>query len=63
MADFTEWEKLSPEEKKIQLYLNQKKLLDGFLEHGAITQAQYDKSFRDLTEKMGMQDYAGKQDK
>ena len=28
----TEWEKLSPEEKRIQLYLRQKKTLQDFLE-------------------------------
>lgn len=35
----------------------QKKMLEDFLEHGAISQAQFDKSFGDLTEKMGMQEY------
>ena len=49
-----EWEQLSPEEKKKQLYLNQKKTLEDFLERGAISKAQYDKSLGDLTEKMGM---------
>ena len=53
----TDWEKLSPEEKKVQLYLKQKKLLDDFLERGAISRAQYEKSFGDLTIKMGMQTY------
>ena len=48
------WSRLSPEEKKKELYLLQKHILDDFLERGAITQAQYDKSFGDLTEKMGM---------
>lgn len=38
-----------------QLYLKQKHLLDTFLEHGAISQEQYNKSLGDLTEKMGMQ--------
>ena len=42
------------EEKKRNLYLRQKQLLDTFLEHGAISQAQYDKSLGDLTEKMGI---------
>ena len=51
-----DWETLSPEEKKKALYLKQKRLLDTFLEHGTITQAQYDKSLHDMTEKMGMQD-------
>ena len=49
-----EWEQLSPEDKKKQLYLNQKQTLDTFLAHGAISKAQYDKSLGDLTEKMGM---------
>lgn len=35
---------LSPEEKKKQLFLNQKKLLDTFLEKNAFFKAQYDKS-------------------
>jgi len=51
-----EWERLSPEKKKEELYLRQVRLLQTFLERGAISQAQYDKSFHDLTEKMGMQD-------
>ena len=34
---------LTPEEKKIQLFLNQKHTLDMFLERGAISQAQYDR--------------------
>ena len=49
-----QWEMLSPEEKKKQLFLNQKQLLDTFLEKHAISQAQYDKSLGDLREKMGM---------
>ena len=61
-GDFTDWRKitvietenLSYDEKKRRLYLDQKKLLDTFLEHGAISKAQYDKSLGDMTEKMGM---------
>ena len=49
------WAKLTPEEKKTQLFQNQKKTLDLFLERGAISQAQYDKSLGDLREKMGIQ--------
>ena len=49
-----EWEQLSPEQKKIQLYLEQKKTLEPFLAHGAISRAQFDKSLTDLTVKMGM---------
>ena len=44
MMEQSEWEKLSTEQKKKQLYLNQKKLLDTFLEHHAISQGQYDKA-------------------
>jgi hypothetical protein len=51
-----EWEFLSPEEKKRELFLRQKRTLDMFLERNAISQAQYDKSLGDLREKMGMQD-------
>ncbi len=49
-----EWEQLSPEQKKIQLYLEQKKTLETFLAHGTISRAQFDKSLTDLTVKMGM---------
>lgn len=50
------WEKLTPEEKRKQLFLDQKHTLDLFLERRAISQVQYDKSLGDLIEKMGMQD-------
>ena len=40
-------------EKKHFLYLKQKAMLDTFLAHGAITQAEHDKSLHDLTVKMG----------
>ena len=45
---------MTPEEKKHYLFLNQKKTLDLFLERGAISQAQYNKSLGDLREKMGV---------
>ena len=41
------------EQKNHQLYLKRKQMLDMFLEHGAISQSQHDKSLHDLTEKMG----------
>lgn len=47
-----EWDSLSYEQKNHQLFLKQKALLDQFLEKGAISQAQHDKSLHDLTEKM-----------
>ena len=46
-----------PEKKTIELYLRQKQMLEQFLERNAISQAQFDKSLGDLTEKMGMQKY------
>ena len=49
------WSKLSPEEKKVQLFLQQKETLDLFLARNAISQAQYDKSYGDLVVKMGME--------
>lgn len=48
-------ESVSREGKNKELYLKQKKLLQTFLEHGAISKAQYEKSLGDLAEKMGMQ--------
>lgn len=50
-----EWTSLTYEEKSRMLFLRQKKTLDMFLERGAISQAQHDKSLHDLIEKMGMQ--------
>ena len=47
---------LTHEEQQKELYLKQKHTLDLFLERGAISQAQYDKSLGDLTEKMGIQE-------
>lgn len=46
------WSVLSPEEKKDQLFWNQKRTLDLFIERGAINQAQYDKSLGYLQKKM-----------
>lgn len=42
----------SYKEKLKQLYFEQKKTLNLFLERGAISKAQYDKSLGDLTAKM-----------
>lgn len=46
------WDSLSYEEKNSLLFERQKKMLEEFLERGAISQQQYDKSLHDLTEKM-----------
>lgn len=48
-----EWKTLTYEEKNRLLFLRQKRLLDMFLERNAISKAQYEKSFYDLTSKMG----------
>ncbi len=53
IVDSHQWEKLTYKEKNHQLFLREKAPLDGFLEHGAISQAQHDKSLHDLIEKMG----------
>lgn len=50
----------SDEQKKIDLYLRQKNMLEQFLERNAISKEQFEKSLGDLTEKMGMQDYRNK---
>ena len=55
-AQAISWDQLTAEEKKVQLFLNQKQTLDLFLERGAISQAQYDKSLGDLREKMGVKE-------
>ncbi len=44
---------LSHSEKKHKLYLAQKQTLDSFLERGAISKQQYEKSLHDLCVKMG----------
>lgn len=51
----TEWSLLPDAEKKRQLYLHQKDVLDKFLERGAISRQQYEKSLNDMTAKMGME--------
>ena len=47
------WSGLSYESKNRELYLRQKQTLDLFLERGAISKAQHDRSLHDLTVKMG----------
>lgn len=46
------------DEKKKELFLIQKKTLDTFIGTGAITKAQYDKSYGDLVRLMGMEEVA-----
>ena len=47
------WATMTHEEKNRILYQKQKELLAAFLEKGAISREQYEKSLHDLTEKMG----------
>ena len=49
----TDWDHLSYEDKNHELFMKQTILLKQFLECGAISQAQYDKSLHDLIEKTG----------
>ena len=48
------WQSLSPEEKKIELFRRQRDLLATFLANGAISKVQHDKSLNCLIEKMGI---------
>lgn len=48
-----DWSRLTPEEKRIELFNRQKTTLLTLLERRAITQEQYDKSYRVLVEQMG----------
>ena len=48
------WSSLTHEEKNRELFLRQGHLLDLFLERGAISQEQYDKSLGELTARLGM---------
>lgn len=52
----TDWETLSYEEKNRRLFHQQVELLKTFLEHHAISQEQYNKSYHDLVVKMEMKD-------
>ena len=55
--DTTAWEAMTPEQKRRELYDRQVATLKTFLEHGAITQEQHDRSLHDLTEKMGYENH------
>ena len=64
MENEINWQALTEKEKKLQLFLSQKATLDSFLLRGAISKAQYDKSYGDLKAKMGidnkdLEDYYG----
>ena len=50
----TNFANLTPEEKKLKLFRQQKQTLDDFLERNAISKQQYDKSLGDLITKMNI---------
>jgi hypothetical protein len=50
----SDWQTMSPDERKRALFKKQKELLDTFLSHGAIDRRQYEKSLTCMAEKMGM---------
>ena len=50
------WERLTPEEKRRQLYDSQVTVLKQFRERNAISEEQYQKSLYDLSTKMGYQE-------
>ena len=51
------------DDKRVVLFLEQKRTLDIFLANGAITEAQYNKSYGDLVKLMGMEEVAKRFDK
>ena len=55
LSPSTDWQTMSPDERKRALFKKQKDLLDTFLAHGAIDRRQYEKSLTCMAEKMGMQ--------
>ena len=50
-----QWDSMTHEEKNAWLFKEQKETLNRFLEHGAISREQYDKSLHDLIQKMDVQ--------
>ena len=48
-----QWNNMTHEEKQDWLFRQQEETLARFLEHGAISKEQYNKSLHDLIEKMG----------
>ena len=57
-----EYSALTPKEKKIDLFLRQKRTLDLFLERNAISQEQYNKSLGDMKESMGVESFLNRGD-
>lgn len=47
------WERMTPEEKRWQLFQRQKATLEAFRDRHAISQAQYDRGLREMTAALG----------
>ena len=52
MISDIDYSEMSPEDKKLDLFLRQKRTMDLFLERNAISKSQYDKSLGDLIKKL-----------
>ena len=52
-AQFRQWQAMTPAEKRRQLFLNQKAVLDAFLQRHAISRAEYDRSLDVLESRLG----------
>ena len=50
------WTGMTHDEKNNELFAEQKRTLELFLERGAISEAQFNKSLHDLIEKMGIRE-------
>ena len=55
LSPTTDWQTMSPDERKRALFQKQKDLLDAFLSRGAIDRRQYEKSLTCRAEKMGIE--------
>ena len=55
LSPTTDWQTMSPDERKRALFQKQKDLLDAFLSRGAIDRRQYEKSLTCMAEKMGIE--------
>ena len=53
LSEEKEWNTLSYDEKNEQLFQHEKRILEMFLEKGAISRQQFEKSLHDLIEKTG----------
>ena len=47
------WERMTPEEKRRQLFRQQRETLEAFLARNAITRAQYDRGLREMSDVLG----------